>query len=62
MIRMEGQMWLVMYGRGRALRRVGGHGGISMVQSFEEKAAADSFVQECKELGFWTTGPRKIGI
>jgi hypothetical protein len=43
--------WLVMYGRGRALRRPGSGGGVSFVKSFETEAAAKAFVIECTKAG-----------
>jgi hypothetical protein len=54
-------MWLVMYGRGRAVRAAASrNGGISSVRSFADKASADAFAQECRDEGLRASEPSKV--
>jgi hypothetical protein len=54
-------MWLVMYGKGRALRSAGNGGSVSSVKSFKDRTEADAFIKKCKRTGLRTAGPLKVG-
>lgn len=58
---MEAEMWLVMYGKGRALRSAGNGGSVSSVKSFKDRTEADAFIKKCKRTGLRTAGPLKVG-